>query len=73
LIERQPNDFFVNGRLAITTKQPGQLIYVTPAVAALPNCGGGVVQAKGFVSLQIINQQFTRYLPGHEVFFSRLW
>jgi hypothetical protein len=61
LIQRKPYDFFISVHVEFFSESRGYLRDAGLSVAALPDEGGGPVQAMSLVAIQIIDQQFIRH------------
>jgi hypothetical protein len=58
LIYCQPDGGFVNGRVHIFSDQSGDVSDALLPVAVLPDQRGGLVQAMGLVTFEVVDQHF---------------
>jgi len=60
LMQGQQNHGFIDGRLRLCCEQPGHRGDSRATIAMLPHKTCRLIQAVGFVPLQVINQNFIR-------------
>jgi len=73
LIQSQPNDLLIDRAIELLTKFPRDLCGGIPAIATLPNEGGGLIETVRAIVIEIVNQYLVRQFLNHETVFASKW
>ena len=72
-IQSQPNYLLIDRAIELLTKFPRDLCRGIPAIATLPNEGGGLIETVRAITIEIVNQHLVRQFLNHETVFASKW